>query len=300
MLFFSKWITSSYVFSDYFKKFYIFLILGLVMVNCETPNKQFTEKADLEEKAELKKGDEKIKVLNFATFHMGATSDARKVEFDKENKKNQQDAKQIASLISQFKPTVICVEVPLEKNEQLNKKYADYLRSEEVSTYYGEVGLVAFQVAKMNNIDTLYGIDHKLSYNYNIHEMVKNAIDSVTYNNFKSDPFRSIPDLNIFEEGLSLMEKLSRMNHPKFLDFLIHINADILAFVGSEEGYEGADEAAKYYQRNLRIYANLNRLPLKTDDRVFILSGGSHTAFLNQFMKRSTKYEVVDTFDYLK
>ena len=65
-------------------------------------------------------------------------------------------------------------------------------------------------------------------------------------------------------------------------------------------GFEGADEAAKYYQRNLRIYSNLNRIPMTNEDRVFILSGGSHTAFLNEFMKRSPKYEVVNTMDYLK
>ena len=146
----------------------------------------------------------------------------------------------------------------------------------------------------------MYGIDHKMEYNYNINEDLVNSLDSITYNRFKSNPFESIPELNIFEEGLTLLEKLKRMNHPSFLDFLITANADILTYVGTENGFEGADEAAKYYHRNLRIYSNLNRLPLKKADRVFILSGGSHTAFLNNFMDRSLKYEVVNTIDYLK
>lgn len=90
------------------------------------------------------------------------------------------------------------------------------------------------------------------------------------------------------------------MNHPKLLDLLITANADILTYVGTKNGFEGADEAAKYYQRNLRIYSNLNRLKLNKNDRVFILSGGSHTAFLREFMKRDEKYEMVNTFDYLK
>ena len=139
-----------------------------------------------------------------------------------------------------------------------------------------------------------------MEYNYTINNHLTNTLDSTTYNKFQSNPFGSIPDLNIFEEGLSLLEKLKRMNHPKFLDFLITANADILTYVGTENGFEGADEAAKYYQRNLRIYANLNRIPMKQEDRVFILSGGSHTAFLNEFLGRSLKYELVNTFDYLK
>ncbi|WP_299174954.1 DUF5694 domain-containing protein [uncultured Allomuricauda sp.] len=277
----------------------IIVLMGLAM-SCGTQSKepeQEIQKAD----PIISESSDKIKVLNFATFHMGSTSDETSVEFDEEDKKNQQDAKEIAKMISRFQPSVICVEVPLDENDELNTKYHAYLKNpEKASTYYGEVGLVAFEVGRVNNIQNLHGIDHRMSYNYNINEELKNVLDSVTFGNFKSNPFASIPELNVFEEGLSLMEKLERMNHPKFLDFLITANADILTYIGTENGFEGADEAAKYYQRNLRIYSNLNRLPLKKTDRVFILSGGSHTAFLNGFLKRSLKYEVVNTFDYLK
>lgn len=277
----------------------IIVLMGIV-VSCGTQSKEPEQKIQKADPV-ISESSDKIKVLNFATFHMGSTSDATSVEFDEEDKKNQQDAKEIAKMISRFRPSVICVEVPLDENDELNAKYQAYLKNpEKASTYYGEVGLVAFEVGRVNNIQNLYGIDHRMSYNYNINQELKNVLDSVTFGNFQSNPFASIPELNVFEEGLSLMEKLERMNHPKFLDFLITANADILTYVGTENGFEGADEAAKYYQRNLRIYSNLNRLPLKKTDRVFILSGGSHTAFLNGFLKRSLKYEVVNTFDYLK
>jgi len=277
----------------------VLLILTIcVVVGCSSETKEVI-KNEVDTSSAI--ASDKIKILNFATFHMGATTDEHNVEFDEANKKNQEDARKIAQMISGFKPTVICVEVPPHKNEELNTQYKAFLDNpENLSTYYGEVGLVAFEVGRINRVTQLYGIDHKMEYNYNINEDLINVLDSTTFNKFKSDPFESIPELNVFEEGLSLMEKLSRMNHPKFLDFLITANADILTHVGTKDGFEGADEAAKYYQRNLRIYSNLNRLPLKEDDRVFILSGGSHTAFLNEFMKRSLKYEVVDTFDYLK
>lgn len=243
----------------------------------------------------------KIKVLNFATFHMGNTSDANSIEFDENNKKNQADAQQIAKMIAAFKPTVICVEVPPSKNEKLNEQYRAYLKyPENIPTYYGEVGLVAFEVGRISKVDKLYGIDHKMSYNYRINEDLTNTLDPATYEWFESNPLQFIPNLNAMEEGITLLERLKRINHPKLLDFLITINADILTYVGTEDNFEGADEAAKYYHRNLRIYSNLNRLPLKKDDRVFILSGGSHTAFLNDFLRRSIKYEVVNTFDYLK
>lgn len=244
----------------------------------------------------------KIKVLNFATFHMGTTSDANSVEFDEKNKKNQEDARKIAQMIARFKPTIICVEVARARQQELNDVYDEYLANPNTpSTYYGEVGLVAFEVGRISKVAKLHAIDHKMSYNYRIGRVLKNnSVDSVTLKAFYANPLKFTPELDVDEDSLSLLEKLKLNNSPAYLDFLITINADILAFAGTENGYEGADEAAKYYQRNLRIYTNLNRIPMTRKDRVFILSGGSHTAFLNEFMKRSPKYEVVDVMTYLK
>ncbi|MEM6379247.1 MAG: DUF5694 domain-containing protein [Bacteroidota bacterium] len=244
--------------------------------------------------------NEKIKVLNFATFHMATTTDSIRVEFDENAQKNQQEIQRIAELISKFRPTVICVEVPFNKTYNLNRRYQMYLKNpENKSLYPGEIGLLAFEIGRLNTIDSLYGIDHKMNYDYQIGNKLTNTIDSSTYKTFFSNPFATISELNIFEEGLTTKEKLVRMNHPKFLETSQLANADILTHVGTDDNFEGADEAAKYYQRNLRIYSNLNRIPLQKDDRVFILMGASHTAFLNNFLKRSIKYEVVNTLEYL-
>lgn len=288
-------------------KHILLAIAVCVLISCTAKSEKATSekvtKEDLntESIAEQPPVNEKIKVLNFATFHMGTTTDATSTEFDEENKKNQDDAKQIAQMIAAFKPTIICVEVPPSKDSLLHIQYQNYLDNpEKTSSYYGEVGLVAFEVGRLANISRLYGIDHKMSYNYNIASEITNMIDSTTINAYYEDPFKFNPELNVNQDELSLLGKLQLMNTSKFLDFLITVNADMLAFAGTENGFEGADEAAKYYQRNLRIYSNLNRIPTTKEDRIFILSGGSHTAFLGEFMKRSPKYEVVNTLDYLK
>ncbi len=49
----------------------------------------------------------------------------------------------------------------------------------------------------------------------------------------------------------------------------------------------------------MRIYSNLNRIKLTKDDRVLILMGAAHTAMLREFIKRSPKFEMVNTVDYL-
>ncbi|MCG8326162.1 MAG: DUF5694 domain-containing protein [Chitinophagales bacterium] len=273
------------------------LILSLFF-SCNNP--QEILKID-DESTIVETKDSVIRVLNFATFHMGYTNDAYSMEFDENNKKNVDSIHQIAKILSTFKPTVIVVETTPDYNETLQKSYSTYLKTPNVDFEEpDEIELFAFEIGRLSDVKRIYGIDHKLEYNYRIGSEIINSIDSTILNNFQANPFKSIPNLNPFENGLSLKEKLVRMNHPKLLDLLITANADILTYAGTENGFEGADEAAKYYQRNLRIYSNLNRLELNKNDRVFILSGGSHTAFLREFMKRDEKYEMVNTFDYLK
>lgn len=48
--------------------------------------------------------DSRIPILNFATFHMGETSDKHSTEFDEKDQKNIADAKKISQLIAKFKP----------------------------------------------------------------------------------------------------------------------------------------------------------------------------------------------------
>ncbi|MEN7551493.1 DUF5694 domain-containing protein [Rapidithrix thailandica] len=242
--------------------------------------------------------------MNFATFHFGYTPDAYKVDFDENDKRKQEEIRQISKMLANFKPTIICIENLPKYNAEINQAYQDFLDNpSELNTNYGESSMIGFEVGRLSNVKKLYGIDNHMGYNYRIGEQIDNAIDSITYNEYLKEPFKYDPELAELDrdfEKLSLQEKLKYYNHPKKLDFNININADNLMYAGTENGFEGADEAAKFYQRNMRIYSNLNRIPMTKEDRVFILMGAAHAAFLREFIQRSPKFEMVNTLDYLK
>lgn len=244
---------------------------------------------------------EKIQVLNFGTFHMGFTSDANKTEFDEEDQKNQQRVHAIAEKLSDFDPTVIIVEQEPKYNEKIQQEYGNYVNNPDtVFENPSEIELLAYELGRLSGTERIYGIDHKMRYNYRIGQEIDNQIDPQWYDKYYNDPLTFYPSVNIARDSLSLFGKLKLMNRDRYLDFLIAVNADMLTHAGTEGGYEGADEAAKYYQRNLRMYSNLNRIELDEDDRVFILMGASHTAFFRDFMSRDPKYKMVDTFKYLR
>ena len=161
-----------------------------------------------------------------------------------------------------------------------------------------EVELLAYEVGRLSGAKRIYGIDFKEAYNYNIGAHIEEQIDTTTNNKYwelldeneKKNP----------EEGIPFYDLFKLNNHPQYLESLININADLLTYISSEGKSEGADEAAKFYHRNLVMFSNLNQIPIDKNDRIFILMGGTHTAFFKEFLTRSPKYKLENTFDYLK
>jgi hypothetical protein len=252
----------------------------------------------------------KIKVLNFGTFHFGETSDANKTEFDEQNKALQNEVREISKMIAKFKPTIICIEDLPKNNDKLNAAYQEFLRNpDELITNRGETSMIAFDVARLCKVDKLFGIDNHMGYNYSVGDFIeqspdlKNSIDPETYLQLTNNPFKDYPEIAEREKNydtLSLLEKLRLINDPIMLDHSLNTNADKLLYVGIDDGFEGADNAAIFYHRNMKIYSNLNRIKMNKNDRVFILMGSAHTAMLREFMKRSPKFELVDVLEYLQ
>lgn len=279
-------------------KFTIPLLLFLFSIFSCSPN----HKQELQtHKNECFYNSNKISILNFGTFHFGYTPDANSVEFDENSLNNKKQAHQLARKITKFKPTIILLERSPKDNLELQAEYNSYLKNPyQKYNYPTEVELLAFEVGRLSNTKNIYGIDHQLDYNYNIGNDIDNTIDENWYDLYLKESDRFYSKFNLNQNGLTLIEKLKIMNKDVFLDYMITANADILTHVGTDNNFEGADEAAKYYQRNLRMYTEMNRLKIKQTDRVFILLGASHTAFFRDFISRSPKYKMVKTLEFLK
>lgn len=291
-------------------------MLVLFSLNAESRSKISTEVTPEQahkqspEESPSQSTSNKIKVLNFGSFHFGATSDANSTEFDEQDKAQQKEIRLLSKMLAKFQPTIICVEALPEENEQLNLLYQQFLQNpSELITTRGETSMVAFDVARLNNISKVYGIDNHMPYNYSVGDFIENSpeltntIDPKTYLEITNSPFKDYPEIAALDkqyDTLSLLEKLKLINHPINLDASINANADKLLYVGMNDNFEGADNAAIFYHRNMKIFSNLNRIKMDKNDRVFILMGSAHAAFLREFIKRSPKFEMVDTLEYLK
>lgn len=276
----------------------IFLyLIAFLMFSCS----QNEKKESLNQKSLTKISSDKIQVLNFGTFHFGYTNDATTVEFDEHNEENKRQAHEIAKKLAEFKPTIILVEREPRHNEETVDLYSKYLKNPNTKfDNPTEIELLAFEIGRLSGTKKIYGIDHQMAYNFNIGDYIDNSVDKLWYDLYFENPDKFYPEVNLNLEDLTLFEGLKIVNNKIYLDWMIAENADMLTHAGTDRNFEGADEAAKYYQRNLRMYTEMNRLDIKPTDRVFILLGASHTAFFRDFISRSPKYEMVNTLDYLK
>jgi hypothetical protein len=278
------------------------IVISLILLIFGCSENKSNKPTENKEKSSLENDSlNKIPILNFGSFHMGFTPDENTTEFDEHDLENQRRVHEIAEKLSIFKPTVILLEIPPEYNEYLKVAYDKYVKNPKMFFEHPtEIELLAYELGRISGTKRIHGIDHQMGYNYDIGNQIENLIDSVWHDKYYEDPLKFYPQVNFNEDSLNLIDKLLLTNHDRYLDFLITLNADMLTHVGGNKGFEGADEAAKFYQRNLRMYSNLNRIELNENDRVFILMGATHTAFFRDFISRSPKYKMVNTFDYLK
>ncbi|GAA0786818.1 MULTISPECIES: DUF5694 domain-containing protein [Pseudomonadati] len=292
--------------SFFFKTNLLVVFYALLVVGCSN---EFNQSLADSGRNETLGATDKIKVLNIGSFHFGETSDAQKTDFDEHDAQNHAEIRHISQLISRFKPTIVCLEFLPEDHLGMNQAYQAFLKSpSRLDTTYGELSMIGFDVARLNNLSKVYGIDNHMGYNYSLGDFIEqsadleNAIDRDTYLMLTNEPFKyskTLKALNDRYDQLSLLEKLQVTNYPSMLDYMLNANADKLFYVGIDDGFEGAEQAAQFYLRNMKIYSNLNRIKMTPNDRVLILMGSAHTAMLREFIRRSPKFEMVNTNEYL-
>lgn len=81
----------------------------------------------------------------------------------------------------------------------------------------------------------------------------------------------------------------SGLNHQVYLD----ANS-----INSDGQYNGAMMVTKWYERNLKIFCNIQQLA-KHNKRIFVIYGAGHLQVLRDLINASNDLELVDVYNYL-
>lgn len=270
------------------RKIFLVGILTLSFSACNLERKE-----DIKDKAKIENDTpDKIRILNFGSIHLSGSTDAHSSITDIHDPKVKADIKKIVDRLVNFKPTIICVEIPPESTEYINKTYQKY-KSDQTNriNYSEEVNVIGLEVARLSGAKKIYGIDNPIGFDYP-------GLISIANNNTSDSLYVQ-----------SIMEKYETLNKKPLLEQFKEVNTkeykmetfdfyNFLASMHNPDNFEGADIIAEFYKRNLRMYTNFSDIPLTKDDRVLILMGATHTAYFDIFIGNSPKYMLVKPEEY--
>lgn len=250
----------------------------------------------------------RTKVLVVGTFHFDYPNlDAHKTlkedQVDVLSPKTSKEVTELVNYIKKFKPTKIAIEAWPEWNaNQKLKEYNEGKHRDQRDERYQ----LAMRIAKDLKIGALYSIDAGSVLDDMMEKIGKT--DSLYFKNLLQDyDFKS--DDPISQSFTSLYKASEPKNFKSLLDNFMYLNSKEYHQYGygvylsgdfKLRQYDGADMLALYwYDRNLRMFRNMQNIPHSAEDRILVIAGNGHAAVFRQLLTFSAEYDFVE-FSSLK
>lgn len=256
----------------------------------------------------------KPKIMILGTFHFGSEESTDIIKIQNESRQN--ELEEIIKKISQFKPNKLCVELRPSEEENLNMIFQEFLHNPNLNLnkMLAEINIrgadynitnpiderikFAFQLAKYNKLNHIYGIDYYDGWTQPL--VFKKAKENDILYEKLNQSFMEFANkyYNMFTEETS-MEEIYKFFNNKETNELQHVTS-FLPFndVGIGDDSSGIDFVASWYKRNLHIFSNLKHV-CNNDDRILVLYGGGHLKLLRDFINDSLDLDYVEALGYL-
>jgi hypothetical protein len=69
--------------------------------------------------------------------------------------------------------------------------------------------------------------------------------------------------------------------------------------LGKDDDYLGPDMRTRWYNRNLRIFNNLQRITASPDERILVIIGSGHVPIIRHALEASPEFDLVEVRDVL-
>jgi hypothetical protein len=239
------------------------------------------------------------KLLILGTYHFveSGLDYAQLKVADVLTEEKQREITAVLTTLATFKPSKIAVEAAYDKAESLNQLYAAYRDGSHELTR-NERQQLGFRLAAQFNHEQIYAIDHPgnfipfeaaLTYAEERHPDVAQK--------FKETIARWEAENNRLQQTASIGEILRENNRPQAIAENHQLYLDFTA-VGAGDTFIGAEVLAGWYDRNIRIFANLRKI-MQPEDRILVIFGSGHVAILRELISGFSGMHLENILDYL-
>ncbi len=259
--------------------------------------------------------DARAQVMLLGTFHFSyrnldiiKTEKADQIDFTSEE--SRKDIQKITDRMAKFKPTKIAVEVMPEKQAKMDSLYQAYLNG-SYELEMDEVYQIGFRLAKqlghqrvycinaMGDIDTYQkpGVTK-----FEVREDKKERMEKFwTYMRAKTIERAEI-DKELYRQNGSVYKVIQKFNQPETIRRR-HENyfRDAFQYEEKEHDYTGVDwYSATWFNRNLRIFRNIQRITESPNDRILVIYGAAHLATIQQAVESSPTHRLAPAHKLLR
>jgi hypothetical protein len=254
--------------------------------------------------AETFLGRPTAKILLLGTFHFkDAGLDAYKPQhaFDVFSEQRQREIADVVERLAAFLPTKIAIEQVPAKQAEVDEHYAAYVRGDaELGPW--ESHQIGYRLATRLGHQRVYCVnawdrhyESPSAPEMYAHEHEQEHLLSEWTPRFTA--WYAHGDQRKMER--TLRETLVAGNTEEAL-LRGHGHYLVDRFkVGAGDDYPGPDRITAWFNRNLRIFANLQRITERPDERLFLVIGGGHVPILRHCVQASPEYDLVEVRDFL-
>jgi hypothetical protein len=252
-------------------------------------------------------------VMLLGTFHfddLGLDDYRPQFPWDPMTPVHQREIENVVTRLAAFAPTRIAVEWPVARQPELDSLYAAYLDG-RLTLGPNEVQQIGFRLGKRLGHALLYAVDVQgrayepgmtdAEYNARVARLMEGADAALvarqqrmemryTVLHRTADSLKTTMPLAEYLAGENTRDEIMR-GHGQYL---------IGGFrIGRDGDYLGPDMRTRWYNRNLRIFHNLQRIA-HPDDRVLLIIGAGHLPVLHHAVDASPEFRLVDVVPYLR
>jgi hypothetical protein len=202
----------------------------------------------------------------------------------------------VAQALAEFRPTRIAIEVPTSRDSAVNAQYRAY-RAGTYTLRRNEIDQLGYRLAGMLGHERVYPVDYRMDMDVGgVMQFAAQNGQGELAQRMGATVQRVIAEMNARMATMPMGAILAEANGARADS--MHGWYMVMATVGRDTTYKGAEEVANWYTRNLYIFANIARVA-QPGERVLVIMGSGHGPLLRQFVDESPELDLVLAEPYL-
>jgi hypothetical protein len=208
----------------------------------------------------------------------------------------QAEIRAVVEAMARFRPTKIAVEHVPASTAQIDSVYHAY-RSGQHELSRNETEQLGYRLAAMLEHPRVYPIDHGGEFPFGA-VMEYAQVHDPAFVAFAMEEIALITAEANRQQRENTVGEILRLNNDRKMLARNHGAYIRFAEVGAGDTYVGAGLLSKWYERNIHIFANLQRIA-EPGDRILVIIGTGHAPILRELITFDSEMLLVDVLEHL-